>query len=399
MRKSQFRELTSVDLNAFRRFRRTTDPLEQLDRFIRFDGEALQVRIDGPWQTLRGTGAGSGSPAAPPDPSPIHEVRDLRGLRIVLDPGHRGGAWSHEEDRHIAVGPGPAVREGDIAYAVAVQLQRMLEVRGAKVRMTRGPAPARPFPSGQLAGYDPLVEAAQWSTELAHVAALEPVARWRHTSIGRWAAPFFVRALTTVSPFKLYNRYELRRRAEIAAQFDPHVTLSLHFNVARDPLTNGIIVFVLGNFLHNELATASQRYYALRALTSGALEPARRLGVTLGRAMQQELDLPALSEPSDSPVGLAKKIPLAPEDGVFARNLAMLRRTPGVVLLLEGPCMNAVGEFERLQRGDVQVEGLGVVSERTTQYARAVVRGLAAHRDALIRWKKAEARRTRSVAK
>lgn len=378
-----FRNLERVAPRAFHRYRGIVDPLGQLDPFVSLRGGTVQLRYDrsSPWRTL--------VPAAEPissaevDPLPADAEVSLSGLRVALDPGHRGGAWSREERRHITVGPGPAVREGDLTHAVAVQLAAMLRERGAEVWITRGAPPARPFPQELFSGYDAALEARQWASELQHVRALAPVAQWQDTRLGRLALPFFLRQLPVMAPFELYNRYELRRRSELAAELEPHVTLSLHFNVARDPLTNGIIVFLLGNFVHNELNTPSQRYYALRALTSGELEHARPLAISLGRALQRELGIGPLSEPSEHPLGVAKKIPIAPEDGVFARNLALLRRTPGIVLLVEGPCMNAVGEFERLQQRDTRLPDGTPTSSRTTQYARAVLRALLTHADAL----------------
>ncbi|MEL6543421.1 MAG: hypothetical protein AAFQ82_02275 [Myxococcota bacterium] len=379
-----FAQLRTVDLDAFRRYRALVDPLGQLDPYIRSSAQGIEIRQgkDAPWIPL--------APVAVPTAARELELYSfdaatrLDGLRIAIDPGHRGGAWSKTEGRHIRVGPGAPVREGDLSWSTAVQLAEMLRARGAQVRLTRSAPPRRDFPRGRFRGYAPKLEASQWALELSKSPRFAPASQWLNTPLGKLAAPFFVASLPRWAPFKLYNRYELRERSRRAESFSPHVTLSLHYNVSRDPLTNGVIVFVLGNFVANELATASQRYYALRALSSGVLAKARPLAISLGRAMQEELQLEPLSEPSQHPPGIAKKLPLAPEDGVFARNLALLRRTAGLVLLLEGPCMNAVGEFDRLQRRDVRLADGSWTSSRTTAYARAVVRALATHRDALL---------------
>ncbi|MEO1482322.1 MAG: hypothetical protein AAFU77_09475 [Myxococcota bacterium] len=360
--------LTHAVAEPVQTFRPILDPLGQLSPFldIRPDGVFVRYSVAEPWRRL--------SPKAAPvvaarDPVPMKTIRGqpLAGLRIALDPGHRGGAWSETEERHVQVGPGPPVREGTLTYAVAVDLRRQLRRLGAEVMLTRGAPPKRDFPQELLPGYDPELEARQWIGELVHSRRFRHLARFARWPAAQWFERLIARTLVQLAPVKVYNRYELRRRSQLAEAFQPHVTLSLHFNVARDPLTNGVIVFLLGNFLHQELATRSQRFYALRALLSGDLPRAAAVAQTLGRALQQELNVPALSEPSDSPIGRAKKIPVAAEDGVFARNLALVRRTPGLVLLVEGPCMNAVGEFEKLQR---------TPRARTSAYARAVVRAL-----------------------
>ncbi|MEL7304453.1 MAG: N-acetylmuramoyl-L-alanine amidase [Myxococcota bacterium] len=382
-----FEQLRRVDVDALKTYRPLLDPLDQLRRVLRVDGDKVRIRWDrvSRWRVLRPAPTVERAPTRDPVSIEDAESQSLSGLRVVLDPGHRGGAWSRIERRHVVAGPGPAVREGNLTWAVAVQLAAMLRDAGAEVMVTRSAPPRRRFPRALFDGYDPKVEASQWAPELLNGPALRVLRPWSRSYWGRLAMPMMIGYLPTLRPFKLYNRYELRERSRRAEAFKPHVTLSIHFNMAGDPTLNGIIVFLLGNFSYGELGTASQRYYALRALLSGDLDRSRALAQTIGRAMQNEMQLGALSEPSDRPLGLARKLPVEPADGVFARNLAIVRRTPGVALLLEGPCMNAVGEFERLQRKDVELPGGGFAPVRTTQYARAVFRALATHRDTLIR--------------
>ncbi|MEO0459377.1 MAG: N-acetylmuramoyl-L-alanine amidase [Myxococcota bacterium] len=378
--------LRRADVDSLKAYRPLLDPLDQLRRVLRVNGDRVRIRWDraSPWRPLRPAPAVERAPSRDPISIEDAESLSLAGLRVVLDPGHRGGAWSRVERRHVVAGPGPAVREGNLTWAVAVQLAAMLREAGAEVMLTRGAPPRRRFPRALFDGYDPKAEASQWAPELLNAPALRPLRRWAYSYWGRLAMPMMIGYLPKLRPFKLYNRYELRERSRKAEAFNPHVTLSIHFNMAGDPTLNGIIVFLLGNFSYGELGTPSQRYYALRALLSGDLDRSRALAQTVGRAMQNEMQLGALSEPSDRPLGLARKLPVEPADGVFARNLAIVRRTPGVALLLEGPCMNAVGEFERLQQKDVALPGGGFAPVRTTQYARAVFRALATHRDTLL---------------
>ena len=55
---------------------------------------------------------------------------EIEGLRIVLDPGHIGGAWGPMEERSFSVGEGPLLQEGDLNLAVAERLAG----RGARAR-------------------------------------------------------------------------------------------------------------------------------------------------------------------------------------------------------------------------------------------------------------------------
>jgi len=57
---------------------------------------------------------------------------------------------------------------------------------------------------------------------------------------------------------------------------------------------------------------------------------------------------------------------------VFARDLAIGRRTPGVTLMLEGPCVNHPAEYPRLLGTEVEVDGRRYPA-RVRQYADAVL--------------------------
>jgi len=74
-------------------------------------------------------GAASEPPAAP-------DTQRLRGLVIVLDPGH---AVRNEAD--VIINPGARARRGvyerDVALAVAEKIEPLLEAQGAQVYMTR----------------------------------------------------------------------------------------------------------------------------------------------------------------------------------------------------------------------------------------------------------------------
>lgn len=350
-------------------FRKILDPLNQLAPYLREHVTYAEFRpeLGAPWKRV----PLELHARVPEDSVPIDFDRikgqPLLGMRVVLDPGHRGGAWSSTERRHVRAGPGPAVREGDLTYRVAVELRSILGRLGAHVILTRGSPPKRDFPRDVFPGFAAEEEARQWLLELIGLPEFDPVRPLAVREMSGWIQPWLVRGLAASHPFRLYNRYELRERARSASGFDPHVTLSLHFNVARDRLTNGVIVFMLGNFLRGELSTRSQRYYAMRYLFSGDVARARTVGQTLGLAMREEFELPVLREPALVSGRPRKKIPVVPESGVFARNLAILRRTPGIVLLIEGPCMNALGEFARLQNQP---------SVRVRSYVRAVTRAL-----------------------
>jgi N-acetylmuramoyl-L-alanine amidase len=64
---------------------------------------------------------------APMHAAPAH---DLKGLRIILDPGHGGDDWGVDP-------AGSGLREKEVVLDITALLQRRLETRGAQVFITR----------------------------------------------------------------------------------------------------------------------------------------------------------------------------------------------------------------------------------------------------------------------
>lgn len=332
-----------------------------------------------PWE-------GAGSPlarahalgGASREPPQASSTRRLDGLRIVLDPGHYGGAWSRIEDRHIALDSGPPVREGNLTYATARLLQKRLQRAGAEVRLTRGAPPESPFATPHP-GFAPRREAA---LVLRQRSGRWPYAGWFATYPAPW--PYWqlsarVESLVARRMFYLFTRHDLRRRIRVAERFEGDLLLSLHYNTTRRSRANGIILFMPGNFLVGELNTDSERFYAVRHLLSGHLDATAALARAIGHQMQATMQLPALGQQKAPDRPRARfKLPIDADAGVYARNLAVLRRAPGIALLIEGPCMNHRDEYARLREPVGAIDGLPY-PDRAVQYADAVARAVRQH--------------------
>lgn len=350
---------------------RLIDPKGQMTPALVYDDSRLRVYESGKRSkvfaevTFR-------DPRSTPWSGPARPVR-----RVMLDPGHRGGAWSEIEKRHVTLNGGPPVREGDLTFATALVLRERLETAGVTVALTRGEPPSEPFPYGVHDGFDADREAAQWLAENRAEASIQPWARWP-SLLGGFFLGKRKEAFIAEQAFALYNRYELRLRSDQAAAWEPDVTLSLHYNMTGGEPRNGILVFVPGNFMSGELETLSQRFFALRRALDGTLPATLELARRIGEAMQRHMELPVLYVPARQPSDLRNKVELDVGSGVYARNLAILRRTPGVALLLEGPCMDHPEEYQRLL-GDHVTAGARTVPRRVEQYASAVFEALMQH--------------------
>ena len=340
------------------------DPHGALAPYLTLTDTRLAVRLSPDdhtavvWVGLRPTAP---APAAAP-------ARRYR--RVALDPGHFGGAWAPAEKRLASRHGGPILREGDLTWATAGLLARRLRDTGGEVQVLRGPPPARAFTRDADPGFDPEREAGFWMAINRDPGRDPPwLAPW--WAIGLWRER---RRLAGQSPYELFVQHDLRRRAAEAEAFAPDVTVSLHFNYTLED-RNGVLVFLSGNFLPSELITPSQRFWALRHVLDGSLAETLRLASAMGAALKRHFALPALPPSENAGRDPAPWLPVDPDNGVYARNLGVLRRAPGVSLLLEGPCLNQTDEYPRMLGTELEIDGRRYPA-RLRQYADAVMEAL-----------------------
>jgi len=361
----------ATTLDGFRDNLALIDPHGALHPYLRLhdDGAELQEAPGG-----EALAAVSWSLASPVNGAP--RVEQLRDLRVLIDPGHFGGQWSEIEKRHIVVGERPPVREGNLTWATARLMEEELRASGAKPVVSRPPPPQSPFPEPPPRFSDDQ-ELLAWLR--AHLAR-QPLTSWLSDNPVQlrllhdaYREPPEEETPAVRAFFTLFNRFDLRRRSQLAEEIGADITLSIHYNVARDPEVNKVLAFVPGGVLAEEMESGPERYWAFKRAIGDELPTLIELAGAISSAMQEELGVSGKSnEPIRRP---PRKTPVDEDNGVFARNLAVLKRTPGLVLLLEGPCMNNPEEHQRLLDDSVQIDGEGH-PERARQYARAAVRGL-----------------------
>lgn len=183
------------------------------------------------------------------------------------------------------------------------------------------------------------------------------------------------------SELAFYRAAEIEARAKIVnEQIKPDATLCIHFNAAHteDPHElvegNGLVVFVHGNYLPDELVDDEQKYFLMRKLLERSHDEERALAEKITEAMVEGTRL----EPAYRVAG-GTMYPSGTNQYLYARNLAASRQYAGPVVFLEPYFMNNRIVYRRIQLGDYDgerdVEGT-MYRSIFREYADAVFAGL-----------------------
>ncbi|MFC1609314.1 N-acetylmuramoyl-L-alanine amidase [Myxococcota bacterium] len=351
------------------------DPQGLLAPYLDVHDEVLEVRLEKDAEPVVGVPLAS-SPVALPRPEAFSNIR------ILVDPGHFGGAWSEVESRHQRLDEREPVREGDLNWATSRLLAEKLESAGAEVLLTRGSPPVEPFPYQLSMDFDEEREAAY---VLGERIGEEPWASYRRLYPSLVGRLLLLRARRDIiaedGSFKMYNRFDLRRRSDMAVHEKVDLTVSIHYNTTGPRRDNWVMAFVAGNVMAGEAETPAQRFWTIRRAVDGHFAEAVDLARSIMVAMKRRLRIKSLDPKVLENVEVPKKIAIDGEHGVFGRNLAVVRRTSGLVVLIEGPCVDNKAEYERLQDNSVWVDGRAYPS-RTREYSDAVYEGLKSWLDA-----------------
>lgn len=296
----------------------------------------------------------------------------LKGVRILLDPGHLGGEWAKMEERWFQLDGGKPVAEGDMTLSVARHIRKRLEKLGATVLMTRDSSqpvtPERPDTLENEAMKYLKEQLGATSPQLGFKGATDPK---RMTSIRWWSELLF------------YRSSEIRWRGRrVNEEIKPDMALCIHFNAeswgdpAHPRLTkvNHVHILINGTYLQNELEKDDQRYEMLLKLLNRSYYEEVGLAKAMGNSFKKATGLrpytyftPNASSVEDT------------EHYVWSRNLLANRLYECPTVFLEPYVMNGTDVYERIQAGDYEgVKMIGGKERKSLfrEYADAVVEGV-----------------------
>ena len=306
----------------------------------------------------------------------------LRGLRVAIDPGHMAGTAevAEIEGKYVKMKaipqkgrPGIQFNEANLTLATAHLVKQRLSLMGAEVFMTRNQ------PGIGVRG----LTWEGWRSSGAFEDSLKRLRKEGEFTLRqyRW---WKNRAPEKDIMKRFFTPMDLRARAEMINEFNPHLTLIIHYNVdshnweLRDgdgyfppAKTNYLMAFTPGSFMKNELAKPEDRVAYLRLLVSRDIENSIRLCNAFVKHSEEKTGVRIVEE-EDSLNYLKTACLLADYDGVYARNLTLTRLIAGPVCYGESLCQDNEAESLALNQRDLNIQGIEV-SERLKSVAEAYV--------------------------
>lgn len=286
----------------------------------------------------------------------------LAGLKIVLDPGHLGGAWSKMEERWFRIAKkSKPVEEGTMTFITAQHLAKCLRTLGADVKMTR---------------YE-----------------LGPTTSLRPTQLRAAALRELKKEKVKCTPYRLkkmeealfYRVAEIRYRAHWINQVaKPDLVICMHYDAeewgnAKHPRLvdeQRLHFLISGDFSKAELMNEDVRYTMLEKLLGRTHHQVVEISDAVAKAFVADTGLPPFTYHNP-----AKALPALPDDPyLWNRNLLATRLIKAPVIYCEAYVMNDHKVFQRVQLGDYK--GRRQVGDKWLpsiyrEYASAVAKGIA----------------------
>lgn len=288
-----------------------------------------------------------------PEPKPFSFP--LSQAKIAIDPGHIGGKFSRLEERYVEMeheGNALYFDEGSLAFLTALHLKKKLEEQGATVFLTR--------------------------KGIGEGAYSENFFDWLKEHPEFWEKGV---SLSTIFR-RHYNRLDLRARAQLINEFNPDITLFIHYNAIDSELSdssrtkatnrNFNLVFIPGAFCQGELANSEDRYHFLRLICTQDLEKSSEVAQDLVHRFTSHLQVPPLNTSKKQACGFESSLISA--EGVFCRNLALTRLVKGPLCYGETLIQNNLEEALELSKNNASVNGIPC-SKRVIDVAEAYYEG------------------------
>lgn len=305
----------------------------------------------------------------------------LTGLRIAIDPGHMGDDfWDSQTGKFISIQRRVRdrngrvrtvnlgrVSEGQLTLWTALLAANELRALGAEVMLTRAQLGPVSSLDHQTFDWIPLRNRYfhesfdGWMTGLYQISDSELRQRLSRYEEVQKMFPRSAEEELKLRRELFHKTEDLDARVRKIDQFNPHLTLDIHFDAfdssALQDRTNDVEGYVPGFFASSETGSRKNRALALKhALEARRWNESVELTAALTGAIAKNTGLPLLDKPAMMD-GKGNAIAVKVKDGVYARNLSITRNnTRGIVAYLE--CLHydfqkgSVSEFKNMLKRD-----------------------------------------------
>lgn len=258
----------------------------------------------------------------------INENSQIKKIKVAISPGHLATSFNEAkyEEKYIEFNNGKAkFYEADLNLETALILKKKLLKKGFDVFLTRTEKKADIWSSGFF----------EWKTQKFDITLKENL---ESGEFSKEQVEWFKKEATEQQIFKyLYAKYELRERAKIINEFNPDITIAIHYNVDEKNKgwkttsnKNYIMAFVPGSFLKSELEKPLDQFNFLRLLVTDNINNSIHLSKEFINSFFKISSIP-IAKKSDA-VYLENFCLTTEERGVFSRNLAMTRLVNSPIL-------------------------------------------------------------------
>lgn len=273
----------------------------------------------------------------------------LKGYKIALDAGHTACNFEDakteakfiEMDSIFVNGNYTSIKfyEAELNYITSLLLKEKLEKEGAKVFLTR---------ENMCGGADGI----SFNTWIEKYMQKDLDSLYKSGEITLKEKNELMVQNNPRAKFKIYNNLDFRKRAEKINAFNPHITIIIHYNVDAEnypwnkPTDKNLnMVFIPGAFAKGELNKPEERFHFLRLLVSDDIDQSYQLASNVATAFSQVLKIP-LAKQNDCKY--LEDYCTEINDGIFIRNLSLLRLVKGAVIYGETLYQDNKDEVVRL---------------------------------------------------
>jgi N-acetylmuramoyl-L-alanine amidase len=284
----------------------------------------------------------------------------LSGVRIAIDPGHFGTTLAEAavEQKFLYFVKDPLkfpqdtikLFESTLTFNTAVILQRMLRESGAITFVTRDQANHTSF---NCSFADWMKKNKKRTLDsLVKEKVIEPARYRKLLSCNDYQ--FF---------WDFFRDLDLANRAKKVNEFNPHLTLIIHYNVDEKnhpwkshSAKNFTMAFIAGGFTYRDLLKSENRMHFLRLLLTNQLNRSEELAAQTVKRFRENLGIPVAT--ARDATYLKKNSISTNSPGVFCRNLILCRKINSPLVYGESLYQDNETECELLMKCDLDIYGI-----------------------------------------